>query len=100
MIFGRHGRPQGGTASRAHAVHLNGYHPACLLFPRLDDPELNDLAADIRARGLIHPIVRLDGRILDGKNRLEACRIAGVEPRYVEWNGNGSPIEWVVSLNL
>jgi hypothetical protein len=76
------------------------YHPACLLFPKLGKDELQELADDIRENGLRHPIVLYQGKILDGRNRLLACEIAGVEPRFVEWDGKGSPVEWVVSENL
>ena len=81
-------------------MHLDGYHPACLLFPKLTGPALDELAADIKDQGLIEPIVLLDGQVLDGKNRLAACKIAGVKPRFVQWDGDGSPIEWVISVNL
>ena len=76
------------------------YHPACLLFPRFGQQELQELADDIKANGLRNPIVLYQGKILDGRNRLAACEIAGMEPRFVEWNGKGSPVEWVVSENL
>ena len=76
------------------------YHPACVLFPKFGKDELQELAADIKANGLRNPIVMLNGDILDGRNRLLACEVAGVEPRFVEWDGTGSPVEWVVSENL
>jgi ParB-like nuclease family protein/DNA methylase len=76
------------------------YHPACKLFPRLPDNELQDLAEDIRKNGLQNPIVLLNGKILDGRNRLAACKISGVEPRFKEWKGKGSPVEWVISQNM
>lgn len=76
------------------------FHPACLLFPKLGNDELQALADDIRQNGLLHPIVTLDGQILDGRNRLEACRIARVKPRFVEWDGDGSPVAWAVAVNL
>jgi hypothetical protein len=76
------------------------YHPACLLFPKLGDEELQELAADIKARGLLHDIVTFQGQILDGRNRLAACEIAKVKPRFREWDGEGSPVEWVISENL
>ena len=57
-------------------------HPAAELFPLMDKAELKELAADIKKNGLIAGIVRdKDGVILDGRNRLAACRVAGVEPR-------------------
>jgi N6-adenosine-specific RNA methylase IME4 len=73
-------------------------HPAADLFPRLEAVELQRLADDIRANGLRIPIVMLDGKVLDGRNRLAACRIAGVEPRFVEHDGS-DPWRAVWSLN-
>ena len=79
---------------------METFHPACLLFPQLGKEELQELANDIKARGLLHDIIRLKGPILDGRNRYLACKLAGVEPRFVEWMGKGSPVEWVISENL
>jgi hypothetical protein len=45
-------------------------------------------------------VVMHQGKVLDGRNRLAACEIAGVEPRFVEWDGEGSPTEWVIATNL
>jgi phage N-6-adenine-methyltransferase len=75
-------------------------HPAAELFPFMSDDELAELAVDIRAHGLLEPIVLLDGLVLDGRNRLRACEAAGVEPRFVEWDGSGDPAVWVLSKNL
>ncbi|HVA51029.1 MAG TPA: hypothetical protein VNH11_32110 [Pirellulales bacterium] len=36
----------------------------------------------------------------DGRNHLQACKLAGVEPRFVEWDGQGSPLAFVLSRNL
>lgn len=41
------------------------FHPLCLLFPRLGDDELQELAEDIRQNGLQNDIITLDGKILD-----------------------------------
>ena len=76
------------------------YHPACLLFPGLRKEELRELADNIKRNGLLHDIILLNGQILDGRNRYLACGIAGVEPKFVEWQGSGSPTEWVISENL
>ena len=75
-------------------------HPACKLFPKLGDVELRELADDIKANGLQNAIILLDGKILDGRNRHAACKLAGVEPRFEKWKGKGSPVEWVISQNL
>ena len=75
-------------------------HPACKLFPKLAQDELHELADDIKANGLQNAIVLLDGKILDGRNRFAACKIAKVKPRFEEWTGRSSPVEWVISQNL
>ncbi len=62
-------------------------HPICLLIPSADEDELQDLTDDIRAHGLIDPIVLFEGMILDGRNRAAACERAGVDPRYVQFEG-------------
>ncbi|MCX4718264.1 ParB N-terminal domain-containing protein [Streptomyces virginiae] len=65
----------------------------------LDDDELRALADDIIELGQHHPIVLdADGRILDGRNRLKACEIAGIEPVYVTYDGN-SPSAYALSVN-
>lgn len=80
---------------------LHDPHPAATIFPLMDGVELVALADDIRAHGLLEPIVLADGLVLDGRNRLRACELADVEPRFEEWAPNGmTPTEWVVSHNL
>jgi ParB/RepB/Spo0J family partition protein len=67
----------------------NGVHPIADLFPMLANDELAELAADIKERGLLHPIVRdKEGRILDGRNRLAACKLAGIEPAFTVYDGD------------
>jgi hypothetical protein len=75
-------------------------HPAAALFPMLDDDELRELAEDIRVHGLASSIVVLGGLLLDGRNRLRACAIANMPPRFVEWSGTGSVAAWIFSVNL
>ena len=63
-------------------------------------PEFGSLVEDIDEHGLREPILVYQGLVLDGRNRLRACEIAGVEPRFVEWDGVGSPLALVLSRNL
>lgn len=74
-------------------------HPLAAAFPLLPDDELAELAADITANGLIQPIV-LDenGTLIDGRNRLAACRLAGIEPVYTVEPGD--PIAFILSVNV
>ena len=85
--------------SGQRATNRPSLHPACKIFPPLGKVELAELASDIADNGLRNPIVMLNGKILDGRNRLAACKIAKVKPRFVEFKGN-DPIGWVVSQNL
>ncbi len=58
-------------------------HPYAELFPMMSDANLTALAHSIKANGLRHPIVNdQHGRLIDGRNRLRACEIAGVEPTF------------------
>lgn len=75
-------------------------HPIAALFPMLSDDELADLAEDIKANGLLHPIVLDDdGAIVDGRNRHKACGIAGIEPRFERLNGHDA-ITFILSQNI
>jgi hypothetical protein len=66
----------------------------------LSQDELADLADDIRTNGLVHAIVvDDDGMLIDGRNRLAACKIAGVEPRFERLIGT-DPAAYIVSSNL
>jgi hypothetical protein len=79
------------------------FHPAADIFPLLneDSPEFKALAADIKAHGLLEPIWTLDGAIVIGRNRYNACRAAGVEPRINAFNEgiNDDPLTLVISSN-
>jgi hypothetical protein len=70
----------------------------------MEGAEFEALVEDIRVNGLQHPILLdAEGRVLDGRNRLRACRGAGVEPRFERWTpkvGDGSALEAVISLNV
>ena len=74
-------------------------HEYAELFPLATDAELADMAADIKVRGLMNPIILLDGRILDGRNRYAACAAAGVEPQFRAYAGS-DPLGDVVAWNL
>lgn len=75
-------------------------HPVADLFPMLADDELAELAEDIKTRGLLQPIVLdPDGRVLDGRNRLAACELAGVEPEFTTYEGD-DPAGFAFAVNV
>jgi hypothetical protein len=78
-------------------------HPAADMFPMLPDDELEELAADIKANGLLMPLLvgQLNGQsvLVDGRNRREACRRAGIIPDHVLLDGQ-DPRAYIVSANI
>lgn len=79
---------------------INGVHPYADKFPMLPQAELEELAQSIRESGLRQPIVvTVDGLILDGRNRFQACRMAGVEPESVVYEGSDLA-EYVLDANI
>ncbi len=78
-------------------------HPIANLFPMMNNDEYAALVADIHQHGQREPIWLLDGAILDGRNRWQACRDLGIRPLtrdYTGTNDTASLITFVVSLNL
>jgi ParB-like chromosome segregation protein Spo0J len=75
------------------------FHPIADLFPLLEGEDFAALAADVKANGLQQPIVRHEGKILDGRNRYRACEAAGVAPRFTDFLG-ADPVAFVASANL
>lgn len=76
--------------------------PFADIYPMLPEDELAELADDIRVNGLVNPIIVKGGVLIDGRNRLAACKIAGVKPVFVEHEGDGdddSLKTLVISLN-
>lgn len=78
-------------------------HPDAALFPMMSAEELAELAADIKENGQRFPIVigPHEGRevIIDGRNRYEACEIAGIEPKFEKLNGH-DPKAFILSVNI
>jgi hypothetical protein len=85
--------PAGGPEREFHAV--------ANLFPLMQGAAFEELVADIKKNGQREPILcDAKGFILDGRNRYRACRAAGVEPRFVTWDGKGTEAEVALSANL
>jgi len=75
------------------------FHSLANIFPLIDGPEFNVLAADILANGVIEPVVLFEGQILDGRNRYRASKSVGVDCPLKEYHGT-DPAGYVVSLNI
>jgi hypothetical protein len=82
-------------------------HPAADLFPLMSELELRDLGEDIKAKGTIHhPIVLYQGKLLDGRNRLDAMEMVGFDFDLERGHAvhhldrSTDPYEYVISANL
>jgi hypothetical protein len=65
----------------------------------MTDEEVNDLGDDMLKHGQREPIWKYEDKILDGRNRYNACLLKDIEPRIAEFRGS-DPVAFVVSLNL
>lgn len=74
------------------------HHPIADVWPMMDEGKLQELADDIRKNGQLVPVWLYEGKILDGRNRWAACKIAGVEPRTKEYTGD-EPTAFAVAMN-
>ncbi|MGW3227307.1 hypothetical protein [Kitasatospora sp. NPDC001095] len=76
-------------------------HPLTAMFPTMSEAELLDLAQGIKEDGQYEPILLdADGVLLDGRNRLAACKLAGVEPRFATYKGDAPAADVAWSSNV
>ena len=93
-----------------HDVFKLPVFPAADVFPMMAKDELAELAADIKANGQREAIVlakipdkddpkRLF-KLVDGRNRRAACKLAGVEPSFRFLDDDEDPTAYVISANI
>jgi hypothetical protein len=80
-------------------------HELCAELPEIEGEPFEQLKNDIEKKGLLHPILVYEGKIIDGKNRLRALQALNIEPTVENgmlkiWEGNGSLKGFIASLNL
>ena len=80
-------------------------HPAAKVFPLLKDDGIDLLAEDIKDKCLqsavaIQKTKDGDYLVLDGRNRLRACELVGVEPDVRHVGPRVDPVKFIVSANL
>ena len=74
-------------------------HLAFLIRPMTDEEFLN-LVEDIRETGLLYPISRWRGEIIDGVHRLLACLKVGFEPSFEDIVDDADPASHIWSKNV
>jgi hypothetical protein len=75
------------------------FHPIADWFPLLEGETFDELVRDVSTNGLIHPIIKFEGKILDGRNRYRACLASGVAPIFQNFSGT-DPVAYVLSANI
>jgi ParB-like chromosome segregation protein Spo0J len=76
-------------------------HPLSAIFPPISEEDFGKLAADIKLNGLHQPIVRYQGKILDGNNRYRACELVKIVPKFADFNGDDAAARnYVISANI
>lgn len=93
------------TRDRPQTDMKNTYpiHPLAAAFPEMAAEEFADLKASIKDHGLRHPVVLLEGQILDGRNRDAACVELKIPPFYREYDpaiDGDVPVAFVADENL
>jgi ParB-like chromosome segregation protein Spo0J len=77
------------------------FHRLAAIFPLLNGAEFDALVDDIKAHGQREPIVLYQEQVLDGRNRVRACKAAGIVPCYETFTGDdAAATAYVVSANF
>ena len=77
-------------------------HKFANLFPLMSSGEFTEFKAKIEQNGYDgdnHPIWLYDGKILDGRNRYNACQELNIEPTFKNYTGD-DPIWFIIKENL
>lgn len=75
------------------------FHPVASIFPMMSVEEFKSLKESIQARGQRNPIYTHEGKIVDGRNRYQACIELGIHPRFEQWDGVGMLCDFVWDMN-
>lgn len=69
--------------------------------PVADDKDQYALRQSIQEIGLVEPIVLYQDAILDGRHRYKACQVMGVEPKFIEFEGDDeAALQFVLAKNV
>jgi phage N-6-adenine-methyltransferase len=76
-------------------------HPVAEMFPLIEGDDYQSLVEDVKRHGVREPVwLHPDGSIIDGRNRARAAADAGAHLPTRTWDGTGSLVGFVLSLNL
>jgi ParB/Sulfiredoxin domain len=95
----RENHPLGTNTMLVEAESRLKFHDVTKKFRLMSEREYQGLKADIEANGQLVPIWTYQGKIVDGRHRYRACLELGITPLTKEWDGVGSLIAFVDSMN-
>jgi len=75
-------------------------HELAAAFDALNGDEYEQFKSNVKLSGQKVPVIVSHGVLLDGRNRLRACKELNMPTKAVEWDGSGGPAELILSLNL
>jgi ParB-like chromosome segregation protein Spo0J len=79
-------------------------HPAAELLPELEGADFVELLKSIQYSGQQHPIIvwKETGLLVDGRNRLRACQLMGLEPliEHRSFDSEAEVIKFIMDTNL
>lgn len=83
------------------------FHPLADIFPLMEGAEFDALVADIKANGMVAPIVTYEGKIIDGRNRYRACLVLDLDMAVVAAKATRDgdrfitdPVAYIISANI
>jgi hypothetical protein len=81
--------------SKCKLIELLPFDERALKLPRMPDDVFDELVGDMQRRGFRpeFPIITHNGKIISGVHRARACVKAGVEPVYLQFDGNDEDVE-------
>ena len=75
-------------------------HELAAAFPLTEGKEFEQMKKSIETEGQQIPVIMYKGKLLDGRNRWQACRELGIAVKAVEWHGPGTAEEMILAINL
>lgn len=75
-------------------------HPAADSLPMMDAEALERFAEDIRTNKQHDRVLTIQGVLIDGRNRLKACRMLGIPTKAEEISDKTDVVSRVISLNM
>ena len=74
-------------------------HEFAASFPQIEGDEYEQFKASIKL-GQQSPVLIFKGELLDGRNRLKACRELGIKTMAVEYSGEKTAVQVITDLNI